>query len=116
MFVSFQNKEVSSKAPMTELLSKSYALAAILIYSSKKDVTVERMKSIFEHLGLEFSSKIASMFVLSSEKYGTMIHSIGSAPAVQGLAGSAPTEVEEEAEKTDDEGNDDSSSGVVFNF
>lgn len=54
-------------------LNKTYPLAALMIHATNQDVTVERLQAVFKILNVEFSSKIASMFCLSAEKYQGML-------------------------------------------
>ncbi|CAG2110285.1 unnamed protein product [Medioppia subpectinata] len=63
------------------------------------------MKSIFKTLGLEYSSKVASMFALSPSKYVDLLSSTGSsAPvaAVSTTSASAATAEEVQEEESED--------------
>lgn len=88
---------------MSQLLNKSYSLAALMIHGAKQEVTVEKIKAVFAALNLEYSSKVASMFVLSSEKYDSMLTSTGAAaaaPATTGASQAAAPEPEDEKEES----------------
>lgn len=92
------------------MVSKSYSLAALLIHGAKQDVTADRIKAVFEALGLEYSSKVASMFALDRARYVAMLTSTG-APAPSAPAGGAAAA---EPEVSDDVAED--SSGDVLDF
>lgn len=89
---------------MSVAINSSYPLAALLIHATNQEVTKEKMEAVFKTLGLEFSGKTASFFVLSADKYSSMISNIGgSAPAAPSSASAnaeqsaaAPAQVEEE--------------------
>ncbi|KAI5169614.1 hypothetical protein PAEPH01_0853 [Pancytospora epiphaga] len=94
---------------MSAALSKSYSLAALLIHSTKQDVSADKIKSVFDALGLEYSSKVASMFELSADRYDAMITSVSSsASSVQAGASSQAAQVEDaKAEEPEEESDDD---------
>lgn len=84
---------------MPQLLNRSYSLAALMIHGAKQGVTAEKIRAVFAALNLEYSAKIASMFVLPREKYDSMLTSTGAAaqvPAGPGAAKAAAPKPEEE--------------------
>ena len=91
---------------MSGLVNRSYSLAALLINGTKQDVTIEKMKSVFDILNIEFSPKIASMFAFSKDKYASIIASAGAAaPAAEApasAASSAPTKAAAPAPKEEE--------------
>lgn len=99
---------------MSNKINKSYPLAALLINATNQEVTKERIEAIFSTLNLEFSSKIASMFCLSAQKYRDIMSSIGSsssaAPNVCGSSTAAATAEEEAPEE------ESSSDDMVLDF
>lgn len=79
----FQNIFAKNFYPkMSKILNNSYPLAALMIHAGNKEVTVEALEKVFKALNLEFSSKIASLFCLSAEKYNSMLISTSSAPSI----------------------------------
>lgn len=80
---------------MSNNINSTYPLSALLIHATKQEVTKEKMQAVFDVLGVEFSSKLASYFTLSAEKYATMISNIGSSSAP--AAAAATSEKKEEA-------------------
>lgn len=87
----------------SDVVGKSYPLAALLIYAAKQEVTPEKIQAVFESVGLEYSPKIASMFALPAERYGAMLSSVGSAPAAAAAtpaaqSSAAPAQKEESAD------------------
>lgn len=88
---------------MSQLVSKSYSLAALLIHGAEQEVTTDRIKAIFEVLGLEYSSKVASMFALDRSRYAAMLTSTGSPAPSSAPAGKAAAAEPEVAEKESEE-------------
>lgn len=87
-----------------EPLNRSYPLATLMIYAAKQEITVDKIKAVFDSLALDFSPKIASLFVLPSEKISSILSTAGSAPvAPTTQASEAPAaEVPEEKEESSD--------------
>jgi ribosomal protein L12E/L44/L45/RPP1/RPP2 len=84
----------------TTTINSAYSLSALLIHSTKQEVTKEKMQAIFSKLGLEFSPKLASLFTLTADKYSAMISNLGSSSAPVAVSAAATTKkVEEVAEK-----------------
>lgn len=94
---------------MSARICKSYPLAALLINAAGEEVTEKRIKTVFDALDLEFSSKKASMFCLPADKITTMMYSTGSsqsgAPAASGSPAAEATNenVPEDEASSDDE-------------
>ncbi|KAI4292628.1 large subunit ribosomal protein LP1 [Pancytospora philotis] len=90
---------------MSQILSKSYSLSALLIHASKQQVTADKIKAVFEALNLSYSPKIASMFELNSDRYDNMLTNTGAAaapaPAAGAAAAAAPVEEAEPEEESD---------------
>lgn len=74
---------------MSDVISSSYPLAALLIHATNQEVTKEKMQSVFETLGLEFSPKIASYFALSADKYASILSNVGGSAAAPVASGAA---------------------------
>ncbi|KAL6122882.1 hypothetical protein NUSPORA_00143 [Nucleospora cyclopteri] len=82
-------------------LSKSYALAAILVHASCQEVTADKIQKIFNVLELDFSSKLASKFALPTSKYIDLLScpGIAVAPGAAGATNDAQAEAEEEVKQ-----------------
>lgn len=81
----------------TTTINSAYPLSALLIHSSKQEVTKDKIQAIFKTLGLEFSPKIASFFELTSDKYVSMISNLGSSSAPVAGTATSSSKKEEEA-------------------
>ena len=58
-------------------ISKFYALSAIMIYSVKKQVSVDAIEKVFKALNVkEFNPKLASLFVFSPSRYEELLTSV----------------------------------------
>lgn len=62
-------------------MTNPYAKFAMHIHACKQEVTIERLKVLFESTGFEFSIKLASMFVFQKEKYANLLMSVNSVPS-----------------------------------
>jgi len=88
-------------------IEKSYPLAALLINATNQEVTPEKMSQVFKTLNIEFSSKKASMFCLSAEKYKELMSCTGSAAPAAAPSQSAAA-AEPEPEEAKEESNSES--------
>lgn len=93
-------------------IKSAYPLSALLIHASKQEVTKEKMQAVFKSLGLEFSPKIASFFVLTADKYASMISNIGSSSAP--VAASTSVKKEEVAAVEEKESSSDAQLDLDF--
>jgi len=84
---------------------KSYALMALLIYSAKQDITADKIKALCEKLNIEYSAKLASMFVLPKDRIESIISNAGtvSAPVASSGKPAAAEEAADEKESNDSE-------------
>ncbi|ELA42771.1 uncharacterized protein VICG_00086 [Vittaforma corneae ATCC 50505] len=95
---------------MSDTINSTYPLAALLIHATKQEVTKEKMQAVFKTLGLDFSPKMASYFMLSADKYSSIISNIGGgspAPSSNASVGSATTPAAETAPATEESSSDD---------
>ncbi len=84
-------------------MTNTYAKFALHIHACKQEVTVERLRALFDAAGLEFSAKIASMFVLSKEKYDGLLVSVNSAPSRDAAPSGGNKEEEKKEEVVEEE-------------
>lgn len=91
---------------MSQLINKSFSLAALLIHGAGQEVTPEKIKSIFDILKLEYSSKIASMFALSRDRYTAMLTSTGAAAPAAATSGVTAAVAAPEEEEVSEESSD----------
>ncbi|KAG0442744.1 hypothetical protein DMUE_0042 [Dictyocoela muelleri] len=63
----------------SENISKVYPYAALFIHGCGMMVTKEKVKAIFEKLGLEFVPKLADLFSKSSEEFDQLISNASNA-------------------------------------
>ncbi|XP_077301522.1 uncharacterized protein LOC143922171 [Arctopsyche grandis] len=98
----------------TNTIQSAYPLTALLIHSSKQEVTKEKMQAIFKTLDLEFSSKLASYFTLTADKYASMISSAGSSSAPVSKNASSSDKKEEDAAVEEKEPSSDAELDLDF--
>ncbi|TBU01270.1 hypothetical protein CWI36_1389p0010 [Hamiltosporidium magnivora] len=85
---------------MSELQNHElYVYSALFLREREGVVTVESLKAIFEHLGLDFSHKLASQFIMPVEEYDRIISNMGSASSVCTTADNGAAKVEEKVEE-----------------
>lgn len=99
---------------MSTTINSTYPLAALLIHASKSEVTKEKMHAIFTELGLEFSPKLASFFMLTSDKYASMISNLGSSSTTATAV--ASTSAKKEAAPVVEEKEDSSDAELALDF
>lgn len=88
----------------------AYPLSALFINSCNLDITKERMKSLFEFLGLKFQDKLAGMFEINSSEISRIALSASAVPQssvpASAAGGDAPLKEEAKEEKKEEEEED----------
>lgn len=100
---------------MAATIDNTYPLAALLIHASNQEVTAESMEKVFKVLSKNnFSSKLASMFCLSAEKYKELMLFTGS--SVQSATGGETSQAAAEENVEEKAVEESSSEAVSFGF